>query len=134
MLNLQCESIKYERAHFLKEIAIAADFHSKYAVPELVDDAEFARAHPDAASLAPHPRWLARLRDEHARRESLLTSTQSLAAQNATRADANDEMRRRKKLFNDNMKAVYTTLRDAEKTYFTSQTAEETTCAPPTDK
>jgi hypothetical protein len=118
---LQCESILYERGHFLKEIAIAADFHSKLPPLDLIAEADFARAHPEVATLSAHQLAIARLQDEQQRREELLAAQKALEASNDTLANANDEMRRRKKVFNETMKKVYTSLRDTEGDYFPPQ-------------
>jgi len=75
-VNLQYESILYERAHFLKQIAGAKSFVSKYPSLDLVAESSF-RSSPasslpsDPSSLTPHSLHVARLEDELARRTQL---------------------------------------------------------------
>ena len=128
-INLQCESILYERGHFLKEIAIERDFHSKYPPLELVAEEEFYLTQPSARSLTPHQLRIARLKDEFDRREKLLLEQRAMEAKNAELTAVNEEMKRRKKNFNDRMKSVYMELQASEGEWFTTINGDSTNSA-----
>eukprot|EP00808_Paulinella_micropora_P017634 g55161.t1 len=78
--NLVLQSLKYEEAHFIKEINACRDIGSEIHTLAMLSEQEFLASKPSMASLDKHELTLERLKDELEERKRLVAKVEELQA------------------------------------------------------
>lgn len=80
-LHLELQNLYYEQRHLRGEITACHDYSHTYEQISMTDLDEFLALHPDLLDASEHDLTVARIEDEHARRQALEEQKQTLIKQ-----------------------------------------------------